>query len=393
MKKQVVLLCWDILEAGGINSVIMGYQSGFPKLGYEVVTYYASKNGKLKLSEDEFTLNTKWFRPKAKNLGWDNDEQIKEYGKDVKKSEFVLSVHGAPHPTKSGAKGDYGWHRLYELPRKLKVPIAIQFTDNLWDKLYPWIVEIIDKKTKLFYDNYNTGFDSLTRLPYDSEFVDHPIDFDAAHPPAKKRKIDVCWMPQWKKWKGIYELIDQLSYEPNSFYTVLFNSGIEYYNIRKESNWKKAIRLERRSRTGVARYERYEYDKIIHNPESNTDYFGMVFPDQVSYVYAHSKVSLDLAGAYSKKMAAQYSYCMLEPMLNGCVVAASPEIVHDKRSRVGGLDIVYPVEVNALVDSLEEIIRDDKRRVRLTGRAYDWAHEFCRDEVVAQKVIEGIRSV
>ena len=384
--KKVVLLSWEILEAGGINSVIMGYQSGFKKLGYNVITYHANPNGRLTLSEEEFTLQTKWFRPRAINLGWHNKDQMRQYAKDVKESDFVISVHGCPHPTKSGSIGDYGWQKIYEIPKRLKKPMALQFTDNLWDRLYKWITDVIDDDLVLLFDNYNCGYDSMTRLPRMPNFVDHPIDFDVAPPIKKSRKIDVVWLPQWKKWKGIYELIDQLGYHPDAFYTVFFNSGIEYYNLRKSPMWQKAIRYEHRPRTGAVRNTRDYFDKITHNPKSTTDYFGLVYPDQVNQIYANSKVSIDLAGAYGKKMAAQYSYCMLEPIINGCVVAASPEIANDKRSRVGGLDIVYPLEINALVDSLEDLLRNDKMRDKLAKKAWEWADETSRDSHVAGKV-------
>ena len=387
-KKKITILSWEILEMGGINSLIMGFQSGFPKLGYEVVTYHATKNGRLKLLEDDFVLNTKWFRPKAKNLGWDNKEQVKQYRKDVKESDLVLSIHGCPHPTKSGAKGDFGWQKLYDIPKKYKVPIVLQFTDNLWDRSYKWIQDVIDNKVTIIYGLYNTGFSSLSKLSEDLHFIDWPIDFDTAYPPQKQRKIDACWMPQWKKWKGIYELINQLAVEPDAFRTVFFNSGIEYYNIRNTEVWAKAIHQENRPKTGPERNTRDYFQKIIHNPKSKADYFGLVYPDQVSQIYANSKVSIELGGAYNKRMVAQNTYCMLEPMLVGCVAATAPEIANDKRSRVYGLDIVHPLDPNALIDSIQDIVKDENRRVYLSGRAYDWAWENCRDEAVSQKVID-----
>ena len=385
--KKVVLLSWEILEAGGINSIIQGYQSGFKKLGYEIVTYHASKNGRLMLSEDQFTLNTKWFRPKARNLGWDNIEQLKEYIEDVKQSEFVISIHGCPHPTNSGAKGDYGWHRLYEIPKKFKIPIGIIFTDNTWNKMYSWIADIIDRETVLLYNNFNAGFDSMLKLDYGATFVDYPVDFDIVPKPAKDRKIDVAWMPQWKKIKGIYEFINLLAENPNSFYTVFFNSGIEYYNLRLKDSWKRAIRHENRPRTGPARNTRDYFEKLTYNPESMSDYFGIVYPNQVNRIYANSKISIDLTGVFNKKMLAYYSCCMLEPMINYCTVAASKESAEHQRSRIKGLDIIYPIEDNAVIDSIEELVKNAKLRVQLASRAFDWASEFCRDNIVAKKLI------
>ena len=233
--KKIVLLSWEILELGGINRLVSGYQTGFRKLGYEVITYHVSRGGRLAIEENDFTLMTKWFRPSSINLGWENKDQLKQYASHCKSAEFVLSIHGCPHPTKSGAIGDYGWHKIYQIPRIIGTPIGILFTDNLWDKLYRWIEDIIDGDTKVFYDNYNAKFDSMEKLKYESVYVDYPIDFDEQLTfglESESRPIDVAWLPQIKRWKGIYQFIDQLSYYPDAFYTVIFNSGIEYYNMR-----------------------------------------------------------------------------------------------------------------------------------------------------------------
>ena len=390
--KKMVILSWELLEAGGINSIIMGYQSGFQKLGWDVVTYHASKNGRLMLSEDEFTLNTKWFRAKGLNLGWDNNEQLRAYAKDVKESDFVFSIHGAPHPTKSSAKGDFGWHRLYEIPKRYNTPVGIIFTDNLWNKLYAWIADIIDDDIKLFYNNKNAGFDSIAKLPFEAMFVDYPMDFDSIpkHKPHNKRTIDVCWMPQWKKWKGIYELIDQLAQNPDAIKMIFFNSGIEYYNLRLTENWKKAIRHENRPKVGAEKKagEGKYFNQITHNEKSTVDYFGLVYPDQVNQIYSNSKVSVDLSGAYSKRMTAQYSCVMLESIANKCVVAAPPDIINGEKSRIGGLDIAHQLELNALVDSLEDLLRDEKRRLYLSNRAYEWARLNCGDDTVSKIIAQ-----
>lgn len=391
MKKKVVIVTYEILEWGGIVRVTDGYQTGFKKLGYEVVTYIANKNGHLHVDENEHTLQTKWFRPKAINLGWNNKAQLAEYMQHVKESDFVLMMHGCPHPTKSGAKGDFGWQRLYKIPKKLGIPTGIMFTDNLWDRSYKWILDVIDRNTHLFHINWNAGFDSIEKLPYESTFIDYPMDFDEKLPKVNHRKIDVAWIPQIKRWKGIYELIDQLSYYPNAFYTVIFNTGIEYYNMRNGETWAKAIREERRPRTGDARNTPDYYESIIYNPKSTTDYFGLLYPSQVNQIYANSKVCIDLSGAYAKRFEAQFTCAMLEPMVNGSVVAGSPRLNDDRRSRVEGLGVVHSVDPNALIDSIEEIVNDEKKRKQIAKRAYRWAHQNCRDDMVSLKLAEYMR--
>ena len=382
--KQVVLLSFEMLEPGGINRVISGFQTGFSKLGYDVITYHLSANGGLHVNSEDYTLQTKWFRPKALNLGWNNKSQLSEYASSVKNADFVFSIHGAPHPTKSGAKGDYGWHNIYKIPKKLGIPVGILFTDNLWDRLYKWIEDVIDKDVKLLYNNYNAQFDSIEKLQYDAQYIDYPIDFDESLPPVNKT-IDVAWLPQIKKWKGIYEFISQLSCYPNTFYTVIFNSGIEYYNMRNGEVWDKAIRYEHRPRTGQARNTRNYFEKILHNKNSTTDYFGLVYPDQVNQIYARSKVSIDLSGGFAKKFESQFTCSMTEAMLHNSIVAAPPQLA-DEKSRIHGLDIVYPVELNNIIDSLEEIINDNKKRKQITSRAYEWLYRNCKDTTVAKKI-------
>ena len=391
-KKKVILLCYEMLEFGGINRLVSGYQTGFKKLGYEVVTYLSSRNGRLQVNEGSYTLQTKWFRPPSRNLGWANKQQMDEYKRQVKESEFVLMIHGAPHPTKSSAKGDFEWQQLYEIPKKRKKPVAILFTDNPWNRSYRWIEEVIDRKTTLLYCNWNAKFDSMEKLTYEAQFIDYPIDMDeqAAKTHNKPRKVDVAWLTQWKKWKGIHEFVSQLSDNPSAFYTVLFNSGIEYYNMRLEPYWSKAIREERRPRTGPARNTPDYYDPIIHNSSSTTDYFGLVYPHQVSRIYANSKLCLDLSGAFSKKFEAQFTCAMAEPMVHHSLVAVPPYIYDDEKSRIQGVPITWSVDPNAIIDSLEEILAQPRRRQILTQNAYDWVRDNCSDDRVAQRTADLI---
>ena len=119
--------------------------------------------------------------------------------------------------------------------------------------------------------------------------------------------------------------------------------------------WGKAIRYEHRPKTGPDRNTRNYFDKLTHNPKSTTDYFGLVYPDQVNQIHAKSKVCLDLSGGYSKKFQSQVTCAMIEPMVNKSLVAVAPHVAEDSKSRIRGLDIVYPVELNAIIDSLEEM--------------------------------------
>ena len=374
---NVVIISWEMLETGGINRVIGGFQTGLIKLGHNVITYHASKNGRLKLSTEEYTLMTKWYRPKSVNLGWYNSEQLKDYRQSVKKADFVLSVHGCPHPTNSGAKGDYGWHKLYEIPRKYNIPIGIVFTDNLWDRLYSWIVDIITPDTKLFYNNFNAGYDSIPKLPNEATFIDYPIDLNEQIL-SHNKNIDVAWLPQWKKWKGIYEVVEQISKAPNRFSTAFFNSGIEYYNLRKTSHWRRAINTD------------YFINKQ-HNKNSKANYYGIFTPDRVHNIYSRSKVSLDLSGAYAKKFEAQFTCAMAESMMYKSLMVVSPHLVADERSRIRNLPIVYPARTDDLVNSLYEAVYNDTLRNVIIDNAYTWVKDNCLDMDVTQKIINYMK--
>ena len=382
--KKVCIMTWEMLETGGIIRVIMGYQTGFEKLGWDTVTYLGNKNGRLKVSENEFTLMTKWFRPKAKNLGWHNKEQMKEFRKVIKGCDMLLSIHGCPHPTKSGAIGDYEWQDIYKIARKENVPIGIVITDNLWDRFYPWITDVIDNNTHIFYNNWNAGFDSIAKLkkkvkPAQITFIDYPIDIREQQ--ERKKIVDVAWVPQWKKWKGIYEFIEALSHSPDKFKTALFNTGIEYYNIRKLDYWKKAINRD-------YFLSKREGKDIQYNEKSNVNFYGIINPDRVGLIYATSKVSLDLSGAFSKKFEAQFTCAMAEAMMHKSLMAVSPQIWKDEKSRIQGLPIAYPIDKNNIVESLEEIVNDNKKRNVIISNAYDWVQENCADDMVSQKIAE-----
>ena len=370
---KICIVAWEMLETGGIIRVITGYQTGFEKLGYEVVTYLASKNGRLQVFENEFNLMTKWFRPKGQNLGWDNPAQMKQFRSVVKDCDFVLSVHGCPHPTKSGAGDDRGWQQIYKIARKY-APVGIVFTDTNWDVNYPWIEEVIKKNTKVFYNNWNAQFTCMHKLKQESVFVDYPIDVDEVREPME-RNLDVSWIPQWKRGKGLYEFIRELATKKHKFRTAMFNTGIEYYNARLKDEWNDAIRKD------------YFMD-VVHNPESQADYYGILYPDQMGLVYAKSKMTLDLSGAYVKRLEGLYTCTMAESMIHGSVVAVSPDSITSERSRIQGLPIAYMVDKDDLIGSLYEGVEDKTLRTNIQKQAREWAMENCTDVIVCQKMAD-----
>lgn len=372
-KLKICIMAWEMIEAGGIIRVVTGYQTGFEKLGHEVVTFVADKNGRINVKEDDYVLLTKWFRPKGKNLGWNNSEQMKQFKSVIKDCDLMLSVHGCPHPTKSGAIGDYGWQEIYKYARKY-VPIGIVFTDTVWDKMYPWIVEVIEDDTKLFYNNWNAQWNCIPKLPHEAQFVDYPIDTNEVLPPVEK-KLDVLWVPQWKRGKGLYEFIKELSEKEHLFQTGFINSGIEYYNIRLTPEWKKAIRRD-------------FFVKKMHNKKSKANHYGILFPDKVNLMYARTKVTLDLSGAYVKRLEGLYTCTMAESMVHKALVAVSPDSLTSERSRIRGLPIAYPVRTEDLIGSLNEAVQNEALRQTLVENAHEWAMQNCTDEVVCQKMVD-----
>ncbi len=372
---KITIVTWELLEMGGINRVIGGFQSGLAKLGHEVRTFHGNKNGHLRLSQEHYTLMTKWYRPMSENLGWTNFEQLKDYRECVKESDLVLIIHPCPHPTKSGAGDDTRWQRIYEIPYKAKVPVAILFTDNLWDRLYPWIIDIIDDdRAVCLYNNYNAKFDAMDRLPHPSQFIHYPMDFnEVIH--YKSRKIDVSWLPQWKKWKGIYQFIEALSNKSGRLNTVLFNSGIEYYNIRKTSQWEKAINYDR-------------FIGVTHNKNSTTNYYGLLEPNDVARAYASSRMTIDLSGAYAKKFEAQVTCVMIEAMMFGTIMAVPSYVEESNHSLLYKQGVVFPVDKLNIIESIEEFLHNKKAQLKMQERAYAYVKEYCEDTVVSQSLLD-----
>ena len=298
---------------------------------------------------------------------------MKEFRRVIKGCDLMLSVHGCPHPTKSGSAGDYGWQDIYKIARKY-VPVGIVFTDTTWDKSYPWIVDVIKKDTKLFYNNWNAAFGSIPMLPHEATFVDYPIDVDEVVSNPKKI-VDVAWIPQWKRGKGLYEFIKELSEKPHPFKTAFFNSGIEYYNIRKTDPWINAINTD-------------NFIHVTHNKDSKANYYGIFNPSKVSSIYASAKVSLDLSGAFVKRLEGLYTCTMAEAMIHKSLIAVSPNSLTSERSRIRGLPIAYPVRIDDMVGSLDEAVKNDALRDTIIETAHQWALQNCTDTIVTQKMID-----
>ena len=376
-------------EMGGINRVIGGYQTGFTRLGHKVYTYHASRRGGLRnLYTDKYGLQTKWWRPKAHNLGWDNAEHHEVFKRKVKKADLILFTHPCPHPTKANA-GDKSWHKLYKICRKAGTPTAILFTDNLWDRMYPWITDVVKDghPYTLFYNNYNAGFDSMARLGQESHYTNYPMDFDEIQPEVE-RDMDLIWMPQWKRWKGIHQLIEDLAKHPDRIKVDFYNSGIEYYKERLLPQWRRAIALDEFAERQVAKgkqgvmvrsKKKYGARAIVH---------GLVAPDKVSPLYARSKAMIDLSGMYAKKFNSQVTCAMIEGMMNGCVVAAPPQVENNEQSLLQGQCLVFPVNPRHITKSLARIVADEDMRGEIAARAFKYVSDNCRDDQVAQHMLD-----
>ena len=370
---KIAMVSWEIIEMGGINRLLIGFKDGFEKLGHKVMHVRPSRNGRLKLDSKEWLKSGKDFRAPAHNLGYATEDGRKLYDKVAKWADFIFFIHPCIHPTKAN-KDDRDWQYLYQTD----TPIGVLFTDNLWDKFYPWIEEVKDNITTCFFNNWNAQFDSLAKFEHRFKFLHYPMSFEnLMH--NKRRSIDVAWIPQWKKWKGIWDFVRSLSLKPDRFSTVLFNAGIEYYYMRKEPFFKQAINQD--MFTG-------EY----HNEDSLVTYYGMVSPDKMDYVYAKSIASVDLSGMRAKKFEAQVTCTMIEAMVQKSIPIVAPQINTDDRSLLKGMDLTWPVDPDNIVDSIEEILKNEKKRKIMAKRGFEYAYEHNKDTEVAQSVIDGVMS-
>jgi hypothetical protein len=363
---RFLVIDFDVIERGGINRIVEGLKYGLESAGCVFDYYWASRGGKLRsLSTETPTMvNDRYYRLAAGQISYGRKDSEASYAKLVKNYDVVFFMLPCPHDIK-GKNGDMSWTMLYEVAVAAGKPIMGIIHDNLWDKYYEWYRQVSDLVQFHLFTCYQAKYDSLSRLPGNFVFLPTPLDVRKAALYAEEKVDALCWMPQWKKWKGIYSLLEAL---PSINYPVnLYNSGIEYHNARQDTSgiWKRAIGLN-------------HVNKTRGNGNPAHQYWGSQLPDIIPGIYKSHAASIDLSGSIGERFDGQTSCVMLEAMVYGCISVVHEKVAEHPWSPLAGKDVTWtvPSDASGIAGRVNELLGDKRKRTRLAARALDFVSSY-----------------
>jgi len=286
-----------------------------------------------------------------------------------------------PHDIKQNG-GDTSWMMLYEEAAQAGKTIVTVIHDNLWDTYYPWYRQVSEMVSLHLFTCYQSKYDSLARLPGHFVFLPTPLDVRRAGLYVGEKTGSICWMPQWKKWKGIYPFIQAM---PQIEFPVdLYNAGIEYHNARHKpgAGWKNAIGLDHVGRRRGRGREDHQY-------------WGAQLPGDLPGIYSSHDVSVDLSGSLGgQRFDGQTSCVMLEAMLYGCVSAVSTRVQLHRLSPLANQDVTWglPNSPAGIAERLNELMANPRLRRQIAFRAIDFVQQYSDARRHAQLLLDHLEN-
>jgi hypothetical protein len=380
---RFLVIDFEIIERGGINRIVEGLQYGLEAIGCTFDYFWASKAGRVRsLSQTAPTMvNSRYYRLPAKQLPYRGDEARRQYRTLLRDYDVVMFMLPCPHDIKSNT-GDMSWMMLYQEAAEAGLPIMVMIHDNLWDTYYPWYRQVSDLVSLHMFTCYQSKYDSLARLPGHFVFLPTPLDVSQAALYHPEKTGSICWMPQWKKWKGIYPFIKAL---PQIEHPVdMYNAGIEYHNARNKvgAGWKDGIGLDHVGR-------RRGRGRPDHQ------YWGAQLPAELPGIYRRHNISVDLSGSIGgQRFDGQTSCVMLEAMLYGCVSAVSTRVQEHRWSPLSQADVTWglPPSPDGIAERLNELMADTRLQARIAYRALEFVREYSDARVHAETILDHIEN-
>jgi hypothetical protein len=354
---RVAVVMFKIVEPGGINTYVSNLMRAFRNLGMEADLYHATEKGRMRrLSETEPTLVGKWVRLPGKQISYGTPAKLAAAKKTLNSYDLVLFAHQCPHPD---IRGDGGreWQQLYDLKR----PVFVGWHDNIWDRAYPWLEEVKDLIDVCLCTNPRIARDSGSSFPGYFVYTPHPLDISNAGLYRSNKSGRVVWLPQWKAWKGIKAFAESLQWV--EYPTDVYNTGIEYYKLRRDAKWwKKAFAAD-------------EWDKTVKvgKGKSVATIKGPVFHSQIPGILQAANISVDLLGAIGRHSQGQHSYVQVESMLYGAVPFVY-ESVLQKPSPIPP-ECVYAISNMApkeIAKQINELMEDKAGQLVIAKNALEW---------------------
>lgn len=380
---RFLVIDFEIIERGGINRIVEGLQYGLEAIGCTFDYKWASRAGKVRnLSQTAPTMvGSRYYRLPASQLPYRGDEARRSYRRMLQNYDVVMFMLPCPHDIK-GNTGDMSWMMLYQEAAEAGLPIMVIIHDNLWDTYYPWYRQVSDLVSFHLFTCYQSKYDSLARLPGHFVFLPTPLDIRKAGLYLPEKSGAICWMPQWKKWKGIYPFIKAL---PKIEFPVdMYNAGIEYHNARNKigGGWKDGIGLDHVGRRRGRGRDDHQY-------------WGAQLPGDIPGIYQQHNISVDLSGSIGgQRFDGQTSCVMLEAMLYGCVSAVSTRVQEHRWSPLSSVDVTWglPPSPEGIAERLNELMADPRLQRRIAYRALEFVREYSDARMHATTILDHLEN-
>lgn len=278
---KIALIFFQINNVGGITTWNRNIMTGLRRIGYNPEFIYCTQQNSMTVSDtEEIDKKSESLLP-GRVLSF-NDKNILETIKDLNRYDLLIFTKISPHPTKANlaCKDIENWKLLYTETKAKKVVV---FHDNNWEKTNPWAIDVapyVDicvAAQKKFMHAAN-AFLTKKCIKYWDYF---PVDFEPIHKLDlnDKEEMGIC-ATQWLGWKNHEKFIPHLPDIKVPF--ILFGSGIEYYYIKKEEYYNKAINYDL-------------YMDQTYNAESIHNNYGFVPYKELMAFYAKSFLCIDLS--------------------------------------------------------------------------------------------------
>lgn len=367
---RIMGIFFNSFEVGGINTITSGLMDGFKKAGHDFQYFHCTPKGRLRKIDVDQVFGKRNIRLAARQFGYEDSISVKRY-KHVVENEYdcVIFLNACPHYTKSSGGDDRSWQELF----KVRKPVFVIFHDNLWKVYYEWLIEVKDYISGCFYTVNNAKYDSLKHFPKHHMFLPVPLDTLNSGLFSARKKENIVWLSQWKRWKGIREFLEQT---PKINHDVdLYNIGIMYYDFKKNNSdwWKKIIREDK-------------YDGVTHNKKSLVTYYALVLPSKISYVLKRAFCSIDLSGAFSDRFGNQITCSILEPMLYGAISVVHENMVSKKSILHKYSDIVYSVKMETLASDINRLFKKKGKYEKMRKKALDYVRKNHDSKDVVEKI-------
>lgn len=374
-KKKVLLINWVLLDVGGITTWSHQIVKGFEKIGWQADHYYATRTGRFKCSETDFTpIGDKFKRGEkvpSKSLGFKGTWNKEYYVQLLENYDYVIFIHASPHPTKGNlaAEGMSEWKDLYTLCNKPKVVI---FHDKKWHKTNEWFTEVRDYIDVILAAQHNfiESVESYANLPGKKILTDwlyFPIDTDGCAPsyPDVPREQRLCMMPQWIKWKNhsiILETENDIKI-PIHFY----NGGMEYHKLVWTSDWNSSIRVD------------WVEDCYV-NKECKHEYHGFQSYNKIKETYKKSLGSIDMT------MRTYQNYTHHECSLYGCILLCTEECRQGPYNHIFDGEY-WPIDVADAAKSINDFVDlSESSKEEIRQKAFIRTKENFECAKIAEKI-------